>query len=153
MNIGGGIGLALAILAGLTALAAAATFIALGTQRGKVQNLEESNGLLRSSSVDLRNEVEDWKRRWQDVEDRATRQQSVIDHLKGEVETLSSLPLAALASTQESTREMLAAHHKEAMLGQEMQYAVLLDLRHMLGDKRDKQTIAEAMRAQGRRHE
>lgn len=145
MTFGGGIGLALALLALLTGLAAAATFIALGAQRGRVERLEKRNG-------DLEKEIEDEKRRHtttrsdlQDVTDRGTRQQSLIDHLKGEVETLSSIPLAAMAAALESHRELLAAHHKEAMLGQEMQYALMLDVAHMLGDGRSRKTIGQAM--------
>jgi hypothetical protein len=147
--IGGGIGFALAALAFLTGLGAVATFIALGTQRGKTQKLEESNTLLRATSSDLRNEVGDWKRRWEDVDARATRQQSVIDHLKGEVDTLSKVPLDRLAQTMEKSLEMLAGHHREAMFGQELQAGMLLDLLHMNGDQRDRQTIAQAMRVQG----
>jgi hypothetical protein len=148
VNIGGGIGIALAALALLTGLAAVATFIALGTQRGRVERLETRN-------ADLEMEVGDLERRRQRVAtdlqgevDRGIRQQSVIDHLKGEIDTLSKIPLEALAKSMEQALELLAAHHREAMFGQELQAGMMLDLLHMNGDKRDKQTIAEAMRVQ-----
>lgn len=149
MNIGGGIGVALAVLALLTGLAAVATFIALGTQRGRVERLERRN-------EDLETEIGDVERRrarladdLQESNDRVTRQQSVIDHLKGEIDTLSKIPLAELAAQMGQALELLAAHHREAMFGQELQAGMLLDLLHMNGDKRDRKTIAEAMRAQG----
>lgn len=149
MNIGGGIGVALAVLALLTGLAAVATFIALGTQRGRVERLERRN-------EDLETEIGDVERRrarladdLQESNDRVTRQQSVIDHLKGEIDTLSKIPLAELAAQMGQALELLAAHHREAMFGQEIQAGLMLDALHMLGDKRDRKTIAEAMRAQG----
>lgn len=151
MNVGGGIGLALAVLAVLTGLAAVATFIALGTQRGRVERLEARN-------ADLETEVGDVDRRrarvaadLQEANDRATRQQSVIDHLKGEIDTLSRIPLGELAAQMGQALELLAAHHREAMFGQELQAGMMLDALHMLGDKRDRQTIAEAMRVHGPR--
>ena len=150
MNIGGGIGLALAALALLTGLAAVATFIALGTQRGRVERLESRND-------GLEKEVGDWKRRHDAVVGdldkvtyRSNQQQSKIDHLEGTVETLSTIPLAAMSKAVERAVELIGAHHKEAMHGQEMQMSVLLDIAHMLGDKRDRRTIAEAMREENR---
>lgn len=149
MNIGGGIGLALALLALLTGLAAVATFIALGTQRGRVERLENRN-------ADLEKEVGDVDRRRERVAadlveatDRATRQQSVIDDLKGQVHTLSEMPLGELAAQMGQVLELLSGHHREAMFGQEIQAGLMLDALHMLGDKRDRKTIAEAMRVQG----
>jgi hypothetical protein len=156
VNLGGGIGVALAILALLTALAAVATFIALGTQRGRVERLENSND-------DLRKEIEDEKRRHtttrkdlEEASDRLVRQQSVIDHLKGEVETMSNVfkavsgPIAALTAAMDSDHKLLAGHHREAMFGQELLAGMVLDLLHMNGDKRNRQTIAQAMRASER---
>jgi len=159
VNLGGGIGVALGILGLLTALAASATFIALGTQRGRVQRLEDANEGLRNRATDLREEMEDRERRYQrsrqemadqitELTDRSTRQQSINDHLKGEIETLSLLPLQKLADSQAATQEMLAGHHKEAMFGQELAYSLLLDLMHMEGDKRHHRTIEQAMREQ-----
>ena len=96
MNVGGAIGLVAVTLAALAGLAAAATFIALGVQRGRVERLEKRN-------EDLEHEVDDEKRRHSATRDdlketreeladavaRGIRQQSVIDHLTGEVEVMS----------------------------------------------------------------
>lgn len=162
--LNGGIGIGLGILALLVALAAAATFLTFGSQRGRVNNLEiaRDDGLKREAA--LRQELEDNERRHtrkeQDLEerltdalDRSTRQQSTIDTLSGRVDTLSTLPLAQLATALESNTELMRSHageaelrHRESMHGQELISALVLDLLNMTGDQRSHLTIAETMR-------
>jgi hypothetical protein len=147
-DLGGLFGLVVAGLAILAGLGAMATYVALGTQRGRVERLEKSNGDLRNDLTDEKNRHATTRIDLQAAIDRGVRDRSVIDHLKGEVDTMTRVfegvsgPLATMAQAMDADHKLLAGHHKEAMAGIGTLTGMAADMLQLLGDKRSRDTIA-----------
>lgn len=131
------------VLALLAALGAAAAYLAVGTQKGRIQRLEDTN-------ADLRKEVDDEKRRHDTTRtelhaERTERERDtrVIEHLQAEVATMREVftavngPIAALAAAMKADHDLLASHHREAMRGLNRLTARQVDTLRLLGDKRE----------------
>lgn len=147
---------AAAVMAVLAGLGATATYIALGTQRGRLKRLEDTNGDLRLEITDEQRRSERMEAELRDERVRTAHCAREIERLQRQLDTMQEIvsgvsgPIAALSAVMERTNELLAVQHAEAMTGQEYMYALQIDTLRLLGDTRHPARIKAELRTQER---